>query len=169
MKKLLVVCMGNICRSPMALVVLRTLVARSGKQSLFSVDSAGTHAGALGERPDPRAEAALLRRGYDLGRIRSRKVSAGDFSKFDLIFAMDANNLSELKRALPPSEADRATEKLHLYLDFGAPVGSPYQQADVPDPYYGNTAGFERVLDLCEIGAQQILNKLVDGSALERR
>jgi protein-tyrosine phosphatase len=166
MKKLLVVCMGNICRSPMAQVALRAQARRSGLEKLISVDSAGTHASHFGEKPDPRAEAALLRRGYEIGRIRSRKVSVKDFSKFDLIFAMDSANLAAMQQICPPDQSN----KLHLYLAYGstndaASVAAVDQNAlplpiDVPDPYYGNVAGFERVLDLCEAGAKHILAKL---------
>lgn len=156
MRKLLVVCMGNICRSPMALVALRTQAKRERLEALVSVDSAGTHAGHFGEKPDPRAEAALLRRGYELGRIRSRKVSIQDFSRFDLIFAMDSANLIAMQQTCPPEHAD----KLHLFMAYGAAPGQNDLPVEVPDPYYGNVAGFEHVLDLCEVGARQILAKL---------
>lgn len=156
MKKLLVVCMGNICRSPMAQVVLQTQVAQEGLASKISIDSAGTHASGFGEKPDSRAEAALLRRGHEIGKIRSRKVSAHDFSKFDLILAMDANNLAAMQQICPPDQA----HKLHLFLQFGAAPTSADTAYEVPDPYYGNVAGFDRVLDLCEDGARQILAKI---------
>jgi protein-tyrosine phosphatase len=154
MHKLLVVCMGNICRSPMGMAVLQTLAARSSSGHQIMVDSAGTHASRTEERPDPRAEAAMLRRGYKVGHQRSRKVSVQDFSNFDLIFAMDTSNLVALQQICPPE----FSHKLHLYLAFGA--ASAALAAEVPDPYYGNTAGFERVLDLCEAGATQILARL---------
>jgi protein-tyrosine phosphatase len=156
LKKLLVVCMGNICRSPMAQVVLQTQVAQEGLASKISIDSAGTHASSFGEKPDSRAEAALLRRGHEIGRMRSRKVSAHDFSKFDLILAMDANNLAAMQQICPPDQA----HKLHLFLQFGAAQTSGNTGYEVPDPYYGNVAGFDRVLDLCEAGARQILAKI---------
>ena len=158
--------MGNICRSPMAQVALRAQAQRSGLQKLIRVDSAGTHASHFGEKPDPRAEAALLRRGYEIGRIRSRKVSIKDFSEFDLIFAMDSANLAAMQQICPPDHRN----KLHLYLAYGTTDGAAStanltQNAlplpvEVPDPYYGNVAGFERVLDLCEAGAMQIMAKL---------
>lgn len=156
MKKLLVVCMGNICRSPMAQVVLQTQVAQEGLASKITIDSAGTHASGFGEKPDSRAEAALLRRGHEIGKIRSRKVSAHDFSKFDLILAMDANNLAAMQQICPPDQA----HKLHLFLQFGATSANDDLSYEVPDPYFGNVAGFERVLDLCEAGARQILAKI---------
>ena len=158
--------MGNICRSPMAQVTLRAHAKRNGLEELVSVDSAGTHASHYGEKPDPRAEAALLRRGYEIGRLRSRKVSALDFSKFDLILAMDSVNLAALQQLCPPDHS----HKLHLFLGYGGVYdaasgidpgasGTP-MPVDVPDPYYGNVAGFERVLDLCEAGARRILARL---------
>ncbi len=148
--------MGNICRSPMAQVVLKTQAARAGTASTVSIDSAGTHASHFGEKPDPRGEAALLRRGYEMGRIRSRKVSERDFERFDLILAMDASNLASMRQICPPDHA----HKLNLFLEFGAPSDKDGSALDVPDPYYGNASGFDRVLDLCEIGAQQILAKI---------
>jgi protein-tyrosine phosphatase len=156
MKKILVVCMGNICRSPMALVVLQSHVAKAGFSSQIKIDSAGTHAGLLGERPDPRAQAALLRRGYETSRARSRKIGADDFLKFDAVLAMDSGNIAALKEMCPPNQLG----KLHLYLEFGSNVNVGGGPKEVPDPYYGNVAGFERVLDLCEIGAWQIVAKL---------
>jgi protein-tyrosine phosphatase len=156
MKKLLVVCMGNICRSPMAQVVLKTQAVRAGIAPSVSIDSAGTHASHFGEKPDPRGEAALLRRGYEMGRIRSRKVSEKDFLQFDLILAMDASNLAAMRQICPPDQA----HKLSLFLEFGAPAHGDGTSLDVPDPYYGNAAGFDRVLDLCELGARQILAQI---------
>lgn len=157
MKKLLVVCMGNICRSPMALTVLRSRVLSSGLTQQVSIDSAGTHASAYAEKPDARAEAALLRRGYEPGRLRSRKVSPQDFQKFDAILGMDASNIKALQQICPPEFLG----KLHLYLEFGAPLdGAAISPNEVPDPYYGNPAGFEHVLDLCELGASRILTRL---------
>ena len=115
----------------------------------FEFDSAGTHAHHMGERPDPRAQAALIRHGYDAGHIRSRKVTAQDFLDFDLILAMDAHNLNELQRLCPLENQ----HKLRLFLSFAEGLGD----ADVPDPYYGNAQGFERVLELCEAGAKGLL------------
>lgn len=157
MKKLLVVCMGNICRSPMAQVVLKTQAARAGMASAVTIDSAGTHASHLGEKPDPRGEATLLRRGYEMGRIRSRKVSEQDFERFDLILAMDASNLASMRQICPSDQA----HKLSLFMEFGAPAAKDGGGLDVPDPYYGNAAGFDRVLDMCELGARQILAKII--------
>lgn len=150
----------------MAQVTLRAQAQRSGLEGMINIDSAGTHASQVSEKPDPRAEAALLRRGYEIGRLRSRKVSPRDFSKFDLIFAMDSANLASLQKLCPPDHS----HKLHLFLAYGGPDGAtsvlnsaqsaPTVPLEIPDPYYGNVDGFERVLDLCEAGARRILAKL---------
>ena len=153
MTNVLIVCMGNICRSPMAQYVLEKQVAQAQLSASIRIDSAGTHAGGAGERPDPRAAAALLRRGYEMGRHRARRVAAQDFDKFDLILAMDADNLKALQKACPAQHLP----KLRLFLSFTQNDLTDNQIADVPDPYYGNIAGFERVLDLCESGTRALI------------
>jgi protein-tyrosine phosphatase len=152
MTKLLIVCMGNICRSPMAQAVLTKYIADAGRVQQMSVESAGTHASRSGEKADNRAEASLARRGYDLGRFRSRRVSVLDFDKFDWILAMDQDNLTNLQKICPPE----LQNKLHLYLSRS----SQLPDSDVPDPYYGNAQGFDSVLDLCETGAKDWMRKL---------
>lgn len=152
MKKILLVCMGNICRSPMAQVVANKSAAAAGLSVKFAFYSAGTHAHHAGERPDPRAEGALKRRGYEVGRLRSRRMSRADFDQFDLILAMDHDNLTELRRMCPPE----LTHKLGLFLACAEET----PDAEVPDPYYGNIEGFERVLDLCEAGAKGLMRRL---------
>ena len=149
MKNLLMVCMGNICRSPMAKTVMQKMALDAGLSKELKIDSAGTHAQHLGERPDVRAVAALARRGYQTGPFRSRRIIAQDFDKFDLILAMDAGNLAEMRRICPPEHA----AKLKLFLEFSGKV----PEAEVPDPYFGNAQGFERVLDLCEAGARGLI------------
>ena len=149
MPNVLVVCMANICRSPMACSVVQKLAADAGLSHQLKFDSAGTHAHHLGEKPDRRAEFALSHRGYELIRTRSRRVSAKDFEDFDLILAMDASNLTELRRLCPPSHL----AKLRLLLDFAEGL----KVTEIPDPYYGNAEGFERVLDLCEAGARGLI------------
>ena len=149
MKNVLLVCMGNICRSPMAEAVARKLAGDANLSQHWKFDSAGTHAHHAGERPDPRAAAALASRNYTMGRIRSRRVVASDFQQFDLILPMDAGNLAELERVCPPEHAG----KLRLFLAFAEGLG----ETEVPDPYYGNAAGFAHVLDLCEAGARGLI------------
>ena len=150
--KILFVCLGNICRSPTAAGVLRTLAARESPELSIEVDSAGTAGYHVGEPPDPRTRQAAARRGYDLSALRARIVEPGDFERFDLIVAMDRENLRVLRRRAPPA----AHERLRLLLEF-APEAGP---EDVPDPYYGGPNGFEEVLDLIEAAARGLLAHL---------
>lgn len=141
--------MGNICRSPTAQGVFARLVDESGLSEAIHVDSAGTHAYHVGEPPDSRASAAALRRGVDLSEQRARRVDAGDFELFDYVLAMDTSNYEDLAELCLPEQRDR----LHLFLDFAPDLAS----RDVPDPYYGGSTGFERVLDLIETAARGLL------------
>ncbi len=152
MNKILMVCMGNICRSPMAQVVTLHLAAQAGLKREYEVDSAGTHAGHISEPPDPRARTALTNRGYVPGKIRSRLVRERDFAHFDLLLAMDQVNMNELRRLCPAEHV----HKLRLFLEFAHDQGV----REVPDPYFGGPDGFERVLDLCESGARSLINQL---------
>ncbi len=149
-RKLLFVCMGNICRSPTAEGVFRHLLRQQGLEDHYSVDSAGTHAYHVGEAPDSRARQAAGRRGISLEGQRARRVSAEDFVRQDLILAMDQSNLDDLQRICPPEHR----HKLKKMLDYGSVGG------DVPDPYYGGGDGFEHVLDLLEDACKDLLKKL---------
>lgn len=151
---ILLVCMGNICRSPTAEGVLRTLVEREGLSHAFEIDSAGTHGYHIGKAPDPRAHQAALRRGYDLSALRARQVNELDFTHYDCILAMDADNLSLLRRACP----SKHHHKLGLFLDYAV----AHQEEEVPDPYYGGEEGFERVLDLVEDAARGLIAAMRD-------
>jgi low molecular weight protein-tyrosine phosphatase len=150
--RILFVCLGNICRSPTAEAVLRALAAREAPELPLEVDSAGTAGYHIGEPPDPRAAAASARRGYDLRALRARLVEPEDFERFDLILAMDEENLRVLRGRAPAA----AHGQLRLFLEF-APTGTP---AEVPDPYYGGPNGFEEVLDLAEAAARGLLEYL---------
>ena len=154
MTKLLMVCMSNICRSPMAQAISLKLADAAGNLNSLLVDSAGTHAPFLAERPDPRAQATLTRHGYEVGRSRSRRIELVDFDRYDLILAMDAPNLEQLHRICPPAHA----QKLHLLMSFS----SVSDVHEIPDPYYGNAEGFERVLALCEAGSRGLLRHLLE-------
>lgn len=149
MQKILLVCMGNICRSPIAEGVLRASAERAGLSRFFRFDSAGTVGTHRGEAPDPRAIAVAAARGYDLSRLRAKAVRKEDFADFDLILAMDCSNMSALEKYCP----EQFKTKLFLFLPY-AGINEP---AEVPDPYYGNVAGFERVLDLCELAAASLM------------
>ena len=147
----LFVCMGNICRSPTAEGVFRHQVEAAGLDDIFEIDSAGTHAYHVGEPPDRRAREAATRRGFSLADIRARRVAADDFERFHHIIAMDEDNLVMLRE-----QADAVhREKIRLLLEFGS---GP--ETEVPDPYYGGTTGFERVLDLVEDASRGLLERL---------
>ncbi|HTU68474.1 MAG TPA: low molecular weight protein-tyrosine-phosphatase [Steroidobacteraceae bacterium] len=148
--KLLFVCLGNICRSPTAEGVVRGIAAREFPELDVTVDSAGTADYHVGEPPDRRSVAAARRRGYDIAGLRARLVTGTDFSKFDYVLAMDRANLGELERI-----AARGRAHLGLFLEF-----TPGPDDEVPDPYYGSSEDFERVLDLCEAGARGLLRSL---------
>ena len=143
--------MGNICRSPTAEGVFRHLVEKEGLGDQIEVDSAGTHAYHVNEPADRRASAAAERRGYSLQGIRARRFEETDFARFDYIIAMDRDNLAVLEQQITPDHSAR----LHLFLEF-----SPGTEQEVPDPYYGGAAGFERVLDLVEDASRGLLEKL---------
>lgn len=139
--RVLMVCMGNICRSPSAEGVLRAALLSGGPRGVV-VDSAGTHDYHVGEAPDPRSQRHAARRGYDLSSLRARQIEAADFQRFDLILAMDHDNLECLQARCP--SATRA--KLGLLMAWAPDTGFDH----VPDPYYGQADDFERVLDLIE-------------------
>ena len=148
--RILMVCMGNICRSPMAQTVAAHLASQGLAGGSVQVDSAGTHAGRGGAPMDPRARTVLTQRGYPAGKGRARQVTDKDFEKFDMIMAMDQSNMSELRQMCPGEH----THKLRLLLEFAPTAGT----VEIPDPYYGSVQGFERVLDLCELGVRGLLD-----------
>jgi len=157
-KRVLFVCLGNICRSPTAEGVLRAIAAREFPELPIAIDSAGTANYHVGEPPDRRTVAAARRRGYDLSSLRARQVHADDFERFEYVLAMDRANLVELAE-LEQQWPVAASPQLGLFLDFAPDCGFD----EVPDPYYGGVEDFERVLDLCEAGARGLLLKLANG------
>lgn len=151
----LFVCMGNICRSPTAEGVFRHLAVAHGLAHGVIADSAGTHDYHLGEPPDPRSQAAALKRGYDLSTLRARQLRDADFAAFDYVLAMDRVNLAALERLRPRQSRAR----LQLFLEFAPRCGL----SEVPDPYYGGAQGFETVLDLVEQAGRGLLAHIASG------
>jgi len=149
----LMVCMGNICRSPTAEGVLRARLAAAGLGARVQVDSAGTHGYHVGDPPDPRAQRHARTRGVDLSALRARRVSGADFDRFHLILAMDEDNLAELERMRPDGHPNRP----RLLLEFARRHATV---REVPDPYYGGPDGFDRVLDLVEDACDGLLAHL---------
>jgi len=150
--RILFVCLGNICRSPTAEVVFRAVASREAPDIVLEVDSAGTAGYHAGEQPDRRTRQAAARRGYDLSALRARVVEPRDFEYFDLILAMDRENLRALQRRAP----EQARERLRLFLEFAPDAGI----SEVPDPYYGGPNGFEDVLDLIEAASRGLIEHL---------
>lgn len=150
--RVLMVCMGNLCRSPMAEAVLRSKLQRAGLEGTVAVDSAGTHGFHKGSRPDPRAVAQAARRGYRLDGLKSRPLVADDFTRFDLLLAMDRDNLDTLRDRCPPQAHDR----LRLLMPFAPAAATD----EVPDPYYGAVSGFDLALDLIEPACDGLLQDL---------
>lgn len=151
--------MGNICRSPSAEGVFHHLLAQSPLSQRIEIDSAGTVAHHIGEQPDRRSQAAARKRGFDLSSLRARQVQVSDFADFDLVLAMDRDNLESMQRICPP----RFANKLELFLDYA----SEFDEMEVPDPYYGGSDGFEHVLDLIEAASAGLLRTLQKDGRLE--
>ena len=145
----LLVCMGNICRSPLAEGILRQRSREAGID--LQLDSAGTHAYHLGEPPDPRARSLARQRGTPIDDLRARQVVAEDFQRFDHLLVADRVNLEALNRRFP-QHAGRAV----LLLEFAG----IRPEVEVPDPYYGDVRDFEAVFDLLERAAQGVLKRL---------
>ncbi len=154
--RILFVCMGNICRSPTAEGVFRAKVAQAGLSEVVKIDSAGTHNYHPGSPPDERSQQHALRRGYDLSQLRARQISDADYEKFDMILAMDWDNLALLQADCPPQHQP----KLQLFMQHADQSRTPGEI--VPDPYLGGAVGFEQVLDLLEMGCDGLVKKLLN-------
>ena len=150
--RVLLVCMGNICRSPTAEVVLRIFIKNSKLGGKVEVDSAGTHGYHVGEAPDGRTQRAAAVRGYNLSQVRARKVARQDLDYFDLILAMDKSNLDNLQRMASPEQR----QKLKLFMEYA----KNYDDDEVPDPYYGLGHGFDLVLDMVEDASKGLVDEL---------
>lgn len=147
--RVLFVCMGNLCRSPTAEAVFRRQVEVAGLWPAVQCASAGTHDFHVGSMPDGRARAAALQRGYDMSRQRGRHVSDEDFARYDMILAMDTQNMALLRKRCPPDHAD----KLGMLMAFAR----RHAAIEVPDPYYGSAQGFGLVLDMIEDACSALL------------
>ncbi len=152
--RVLMVCLGNICRSPTAEAVLRQRLAVAGLADQVEVDSAGTGGWHVGAPPDSRAQQHALRRGFDLSRLRARRVVDADFDRFHVMLAMDHDNLAELRRLQPPG----SPAVIRLFAD-----------TPVPDPYQGGSQAFEAVLDLVERASDAFVAALRESRELPGR
>ena len=146
--RVLMVCLGNICRSPTAHAVFLKRVTDADLIDSIEVDSAGTGDYHIGEKPDKRARSAAKLRGYDLSGLRARQVRVSDFEKFDYILAMDDNNLRDLLALCPPS----LRHKVQMFMEF-----TDNNYLSVPDPYYSGVDGFQLVLNLAEEASDGLL------------
>jgi protein-tyrosine phosphatase len=156
--RILFVCLGNICRSPTAEGAMRALVREAGLADEIEVDSAGTGSWHVGSSPDRRATRAARARGIALEGA-AREVRSEDFEDFDLLIAMDGSNLRALRQLAPTEEA---RSKVRLLREFDPADPRP---ADVPDPYYGASGGFEEVLDLVQASCEGLLAQIRRGEA----
>jgi low molecular weight protein-tyrosine phosphatase len=156
--RLLFICLGNICRSPMAEGVFRRVIEEEGLADRFEIDSAGLGDWHVGQAPDDRAQAAAQSRGLDISGQSARQVQQEDFARFDLLLVMDRSNYGELKRRAPKA----AHGKIRYFLDYAPHVGTK----DVPDPFFGGAEGFDHALDLIEEAAHGLVAALVGDEAL---
>ncbi|MBX9769229.1 MAG: low molecular weight phosphotyrosine protein phosphatase [Bdellovibrionales bacterium] len=152
--KILFVCLGNICRSPMAEGIFRDLLRTQGLQGEFLHDRCGTGSWHAGSEPDRRAQAGLLGHGIDVSDLRARQLTESDFREFDLILAMDESNYEGCLSLAPDAEARRRVKKMLSYH------GDP-KMKDVPDPYHGGSQGFESVYDMLNISCRNLLKELL--------
>lgn len=155
--RVLFVCLGNICRSAMAEGVFARIVSQRGLGAQVQIDSAGTGDWHVGEPPDRRAREMLARHGIDISNLRARQVNGADFDAFDLLLAMDRDNLATLKRTAP----DGTGHKVRLFLDFAPDLAG----TEVPDPYFGGPDGFEQVFELVEAGANGLADHIAGNSS----
>lgn len=155
MIRVLFVCMGNVCRSPMAQGIMQKLLEQHDLDDQVLVDSAGTHAYHLGRSPDPRAILAAQARGIDIRHLRARQAEPRDLKEFDLVLVMDEQNYDTLSFiCTDPTQR----EKIGYLLDY-APH---FATRTVPDPYYGGDMGFEKVMDMLEDACLGLLRHLQD-------
>jgi protein-tyrosine phosphatase len=148
--------MGNICRSPTAEAVFRSLARRGWPQLAVEADSAGTHGYHIGRAPDERTQRVAAAHGIDMSALRARQLTVEDFDRFDCILAMDQKNYRAALALAPAGRRDR----VRLLLDYAPQLAV----REVPDPYYGELSDFERVFELSTLAARGLLMVLADGA-----
>lgn len=152
---ILMVCTGNICRSPTAEIVLQDTLNQNGWENLVHVDSAGTYSGHCGDAPDTRSQIHATRRGYDMSHLKARGVTTYDIDEFDLILGMEETHVKSLKQL---AKDDEQKQKIQKYLNFS----EKFKGHNMSDPYYGGDQGFENVLDQIEDATKGIIQHLRD-------
>ena len=155
-KKILFVCLGNICRSPAAEGIFKQKIKERDLEKLFVVDSAGTGSWHVGNLPDQRMRTTALSRGIEL-TSRARQIEENDLYKFDLILVMDKDNLDAVK-SLNKNQKNTINSKIKLILSYS----KNSQLDEVPDPYYGGQNGFDKVLDLLDDAMDGLIDSLID-------
>jgi protein-tyrosine phosphatase len=153
--RVVLVCLGNICRSPMAEVVLRSMLADAGLEDRVEVSSAGTGDWHVGQGADRRTVTALAARGYDAGAHRARQFDKSWYDDHDLVIGLDRHNLAELRQLAAPDRRDEVV----LLRSFD-PAARPGDDLDVPDPYYGGAEGFDETLDLVERACRGLVDHI---------
>lgn len=152
MKRVLFVCTGNICRSPLAEAIFRHKVKLAGSDGQWIADSAGTHNYHAGERPDPRSLKVAQMNGIQTEGIRAKQIKRSDFEEFDLILAMDQGHVQWLQNICPPEYLS----KIHLFMAYAGEG-----EVDVPDPYYGDFSEFEDVYAMCDAALNKMIASLL--------
>lgn len=147
----LFVCLGNICRSPLAEGIFRDVVEKRGIGGRFLIDSAGTGGWHVGSPPDPRSIEVAANHGIDLRSQRCRKITVSDFQYHDLVFGMDRSNVDNLRAVAPGSFS-----RIHMFLDYVHGTG-----VEIPDPYYGDADGFENVYQMIREGSEALADRLI--------
>ncbi|AZO72768.1 MULTISPECIES: low molecular weight protein-tyrosine-phosphatase [unclassified Mesorhizobium] len=150
-KSILFVCLGNICRSPLAEAVFRAVLSERGDDQGIVLDSAATGGWEAGSAPDPRSIAVAIRHGIDISGQRARRIAPEDFSRFDLILGMDRSNVRDLKALAPEAARDR----IHLFLEF-----ANGHARDVPDPYYEDQQAFASVYRMIREASEALAKRL---------
>ncbi len=154
--KVLVVCTGNICRSPTGQIVLRKKASEMRVADDFYCESAGTHSYHVGASPDPRSQRTASRQGYDMSQCRAQHLCNDDFSKYDIFLAMDSDHYKIIQNLKPKENKSR----VFYFMEFSR----EYPRESVPDPYYGDAEGFKRVLQMIEEGADTFLREMYPSS-----